>query len=466
MSTDTPQDKKLYEQYRIPDKAKMDPEEVTRLNRAFTWWGRLIIILASILYIFLIWRFTPRMDAWHLLGGVMFAYMLIKILFALMYRPSKAELSKDYKVSAIITCYNEDPCSIVSVFDNVLALDYPVHEIIFLDDGSADTTAYEVAKSYAEDHENDRDAPKYQIIRFAENRGKRAVMVDGFKAAEGDYVFLLDSDSEFLPSALTELLRPFEDGKTTSCVGHIGVLNRKKNFLTRMQALTYFNAFQLGRAVQSVSGGNVVVCSGAFSLHQRAFIMQNLERFETSKIFGLTVSAGDDRELTSLSKMSGGKTRYQHTAYCETLVPTKWRKFQAQRRRWQRSAYLYSLGSIRDLFPKKWAFMCWTFAEAYLWLVALILFTLTAISRGGFDFHWHDAIIFTSIVLLMHKGFYLLYRPLDFLLVPIYTLVYGFSLIFTRIHALVTITNDGWGTRALKDEDVDPEAGDREKTTS
>jgi len=61
-------------------------------------------------------------------------------------------------------------------------------------------------------------------------------MIDGFLRASGDYVFLLDSDSEILPNALTELLRPFEDGKTTFCVGNIGILNKKQNFLTMLQS--------------------------------------------------------------------------------------------------------------------------------------------------------------------------------------------------------------------------------------
>ena len=454
----SPRVEKLYEAYRNPDKTPIDPDIVKRVNRSFTWWGRMLVLLASILYIMIIWNFTARTTIWYLLGGIMFAYMLVKKACALLYRPSKADLTKEYKVSVILTCYNEDPHAVVSIFDNILALDYPVHEIIFLDDGSADTMAYQVAKSYAEDHEDRHGAPRYQIFRFEENRGKRAVMTDGFKAATGDYVFLLDSDIEILPNALTELLRPFEDGKTTSCVGNINVLN-KENFVTKMQAMTYFNAFQQGRSAQSLLG-DVIVCSGAFSVHQKDFIIEYLDDFKASKAFGITVSSGDDRQLTSFSRMSGGKTRYQHTAYGETIVPSTWRKFQAQRRRWQRSAYICSLVTVRDLFPKKPLFMFWSFAEAYFWLIALILTIITAIAAGGFYFDLRDFLIFTSIALLIHNGFYLLYRPLHFFLVPVYTLVYGVSLAFTRVHAFLTIANDGWGTRDV--EETEEEKADEE----
>lgn len=216
-----------------------------------------------------------------------------------------------------------------------------------MDDGSKETLAYEVAKSFAEDYQDKENAPLFQIVRFEENRGKRELLADGFQMVTGDYVFLLDSDSEILPNALTELLRPFEDGKTTSCVGNIGVLNRKDNFCTKMQQIKYFGAFQLGRAAQSVTG-DVIVCSGVFSMHKMDFILANPEEIKATEFLGITVSAGDDRAMTALSRMSGGKTRYQNTAYCETEVPNTWSKFIAQRRRWQRSGYIGSLTAVRD----------------------------------------------------------------------------------------------------------------------
>jgi len=335
-----------------------------------------------------------------------------------------------------------------------LALDYPVHEILFLDDGSSDTLAFEVAKSFAVDHRGNPNVPQFKIIRFKENRGKREVLIDGFKRASGDYVFLLDSDSEILPNALTELLRPFEDGKTTSCVGNIGILNKNKNFLTKLQSISYFSAFQLGRAAQSVTG-NVAICSGAFSVHKKDFILRNLYKFKRTSLFGIHVSAGDDRELTAFSKMSGGKTRYQSTAYCETEAPDNWRKFQSQRRRWQRSAYIGSLASIKGTFPKNIWFMFWAFAEAYFWLIALVIFALSIMAHG-FYMDIVDVVLYFIIITYKQNGFYLLYNPVRFLFAPVYFLAYGLSLTYTRIHAALTITNDGWGTRgSVKTEDLE-----------
>jgi len=440
---------KLYEKYR-KNTTTIDAGEVKKLNRPFTPLGRIASILSIGMLIVAIWQFTARAEYLYYLGGMMFAYLIFRQVLALFYRPCKKELTKDYKVSVILTCFNENPTSVVSIFENILALDYPVHEIIFLDDGSKDALAFEVAKSFAEDHQDDPNAPRFQILRFEENRGKREVMIDGILNAGGDYLFMVDSDCEILPNALTELLRPFEDEKTTSVVGNIGILNRKENFLTRLQAISYYGAFQLGRGAQSVTG-DVIICSGAFSLHKKDFILEHLEAFRENRFLGIEVSAGEDRSLTSISKMSGGKIRYQNTAYCETEVPNTWRKFQRQRRRWQRSAYVCSLKSVKDMFPRKLLFLFWTFAEAYFWLIATVLFIVAVVARG-FYMNPIDIILYFIIIAYKQNIFYLFYQPLRFILAPIYFLAYGISLTVTRIHAAITIKNDDWGTRGGEKE--------------
>ena len=464
MSLDATEKEKLYKKYR-KDSTIINQDEVKKMDRPFTPLGKIIAILFIALCIYAVLWVTARSGHWYLLGGLMFAYLLLKEAFALCYTPYKDELTKEYKVTILITCFNENPASVVKVFENILALDYPVHEILFLDDGSSDPLALEVAKSFAEDHQDVENTPKFQVVGFEENRGKRAVMIDGFKMATGDYIFLVDSDSEILPNALTELLRPFEYDKTSSVVGNIGVLNKNENFLTKLQSILYYNAFQLGRAAQSVTG-DVVICSGAFSIHKKDFIMEHIEEFDKDRLFGITVSAGDDRTLTTFSKMSGGKTRYQSTAYCETEIPNTWRKFQSQRRRWQRSAYIGSLNSIKRMFPKNLWYLFWAFAEVYFWLIATIIF-IVAIMTRGFHLDIVDIILFHCIVMYKHMGFYLQYNPLRFLWVPIYSFVYALSLAFTRVHAAITIRDDGWGTRGAgknKEKEIQETLGGKTNT--
>ncbi|MCL2438532.1 MAG: glycosyltransferase family 2 protein [Coriobacteriia bacterium] len=445
----------LYKHYRRPE-VPMDREEVKKLNRPFTFWGKFILVMFFLVYLFIIWEFTARGGQWYLLGGLMFFYLVVKKGMALLYTPSKAELTKDYKVTAIVTSYNEKPESVVGILDALLALDYPLHEVVLVDDGSEDTLPFEVAQSFSRDHKG-KGMPKFQIVRLKENQGKLEALKEGFRRARGDYVFLVDSDCQIMPDALTELLRPFEDGKTTSSVGNIGILNVNENFLTRLQSLKYFGAFQMGRAAQSMTG-DVIICSGAFSLHKLDFILEQIDKVAPVTLFGVTVSSGDDRTITALSRLSGGKTRYQSTAYCKTEAPATWKKFLSQRRRWQRSAYIVSLVAVWKALFRKPIYAFWTIGEAYFWLITTVIFAF-AIMRRGFYFDLRDIVIYFLAIAAAQAGFYLLYRPAKFLLVPLFSLVYGVFLTFVRLYTALTIFDDKWGTRAGQQASTEESSG-------
>ena len=115
MSLNVIEEEKLYEKYR-KDETTINEDEVKKLDRAFTPWGKIVLILFFILCFLAIWRFTERAERWYLLGGLMLAYLVVKEIFALFYVPCKEELTKEYKVSVIITCFNENPASVVSIF--------------------------------------------------------------------------------------------------------------------------------------------------------------------------------------------------------------------------------------------------------------------------------------------------------------------------------------------------------------
>jgi len=129
-------------------------------------------------------------------------------------------------------------------------------------------------------------------------------------------------------------------------------------------------------------------------------------------------------------------------------VPDTWRKFLKQRRRWQRSGYLSCLQTIKILFPKHWGHMLFSFAESYFWMISTIIFIALIVNRGYLYIDWRDMIRYFLIITYMHNIFYMYYKPVRFLLAPIYFLVYGVFLTVVRVYTLLTLTNDSWGTRA------------------
>lgn len=74
------------------------------------------------------------------------------------------------------------------------------NEIIYVDNGSKDRSVAKVEERH----------PQVKIIRNTRNRGVSAARNQGLKAATGEYLLLLDSDTEILPGAL-ETMAAFMD---------------------------------------------------------------------------------------------------------------------------------------------------------------------------------------------------------------------------------------------------------------
>jgi glycosyltransferase involved in cell wall biosynthesis len=79
------------------------------------------------------------------------------------------------------------------------------YEILFIDDGSTDTSFSVIRKI----HEKN---PRYKAIRFRRNCGKSAALAVGFAAAKGKYVFTMDADLQDDPKELPGMLALIEQG--------------------------------------------------------------------------------------------------------------------------------------------------------------------------------------------------------------------------------------------------------------
>jgi len=78
-------------------------------------------------------------------------------------------------------------------------------EIIFIDDGSTDTSAAVALQL------NQQDS-RIKLIEFRKNYGKAAALAAGFKMASGDVVITMDADLQDDPNEIPNLLNEIEDG--------------------------------------------------------------------------------------------------------------------------------------------------------------------------------------------------------------------------------------------------------------
>lgn len=99
-------------------------------------------------------------------------------------------------ISIIVPCYNVE-CYLKQCVDSLIAQNYPLIEILLVDDGSTDTTGL-IAKEYADQH------PNIVYIR-RENGGLSAARNTGLESAKGQYIAFVDSDDWVEPGYISKL---------------------------------------------------------------------------------------------------------------------------------------------------------------------------------------------------------------------------------------------------------------------
>ena len=110
-------------------------------------------------------------------------------------------MTKNYPiVSVIIPTYNR-AALLPRAIRSVLNQSFQDFELIIVNDGSTDNTE-EVVKSFEDN--------KIRYIRHEKNRGGSAARNTGIKAAQGQYIGLLDDDDEWLPEKLEKQINKFQ----------------------------------------------------------------------------------------------------------------------------------------------------------------------------------------------------------------------------------------------------------------
>jgi len=111
------------------------------------------------------------------------------------------------EISVVLPVFNEEKNlrQIHKEISQVMRSNYEEWEIIFVDDGSTDTS-YRVMKNiYEED-------PHVRIIKFKKNFGQSAALSAGFELSEGDVIVTLDADLQNDPKEIPKLVDKLEEG--------------------------------------------------------------------------------------------------------------------------------------------------------------------------------------------------------------------------------------------------------------
>ena len=188
-------------------------------------------------------------------------------------------------LSIIIPAYNEEKTiqicyeKINSLFTTNITNYITSYELIFVDDGSTDTTWTLIKKLMLHD-------ANVHGIKFSRNFGKESAIFAGLEKAQGDCAILMDCDLQHPPDFIMKMLSSYKEGyQIVRCVKKH---RNKESLLRRISNSLFFSFFNFFDSAQL----NIVNVSD-FQLIDRKAIEYILKFQETSLFFrGISAYVG------------------------------------------------------------------------------------------------------------------------------------------------------------------------------
>jgi biofilm PGA synthesis N-glycosyltransferase PgaC len=251
------------------------------------------------------------------LPGYVFAFVFASLL--LDRRPPASFNNEPPALSILVAAYNEED-TIAETLNSIIHQGYPAPvEIILVDDGSRDRTV-EIAQSL--------NIKELRIHSMGKNGGKARALNAALTLATHSLVVTIDADTHLYKDALQRLVARYlsDPPGTVAVAGAIHVRNSRDNWLTKIQEWDYFHGIAVIKRVQSLYQG-VLVAQGAFSLYTRQALQD---------AGGWPECVGEDIVLTWDLLEKGHRVGYAEDAVVFTRVPTTFRQYYQQRKRWAR----------------------------------------------------------------------------------------------------------------------------------
>lgn len=334
--------------------------------------------------------------------------------------------------SVVLAAYNEEAV-LARTLDAISASTHPLLEIIVVDDGSTDFTADVVRLA------SERDSRI--ILMSQENTGKATALNQGVASARGEVVVTLDADTLVRSTTVSHLVRHFaidESGDLGAVAGVVRVGNRRRNLLTRWQALEYLTQIGLDRSAQDALGA-ISIIPGACAAWRRKAILSAGGYAEDT--------LAEDCDLALNMHRHGWRVTQDDEALAYTEAPESVDDLLKQRSRWTYGT-LQAMYKNRDLFfGRRSGWLGWFVLPNYLLsllipLIFLPFIVVMAVVSVQSEGPW-VLLTYAGAFLLVHAAFAALTVRLmgedagHLLMVPIYRLVYEplrAYLLYTSVH--------------------------------
>ena len=203
-------------------------------------------------------------------------------------------------ISVVIPLYNEEE-NVAHLYErlvNASPLWEDDYELIFVDDGSYDSTLDQLTDLTKQNH-------RVKVVKLSRNFGHQAALSAGLKQVEGDVIAVMDGDLQDPPEELPRFLEKWREGYH---VVYAIRTKRKENFIKKFCYKVFY------RILGFVSDIDIPIDSGAFCLMDKKVVrVLNTEMLEVHRFIpGLRAYAGFKQigVLSERHERKAGEVKY------------------------------------------------------------------------------------------------------------------------------------------------------------
>lgn len=228
-------------------------------------------------------------------------------------------------VSVVILSYNSRE-DLKEIIPSLLFQTYQKFEIIVVDNASIDGSEEFIRINY----------PKIKLIQTGKNLGYPAGNNEGFQAAEGEYIVVVNPDTIAHQEWLSELIQPLENDPTIAATTSKILIYSQKDRIntcaneTHLTGLTFCRG--LNRSADEFNNYEEVAAVSGCSFAIRSDMLKNINGFDPDFFL-----YQEDADLSWRIRFAGGKIVYVpksviYHKYKLSIAP--WKEFYLERNRY------------------------------------------------------------------------------------------------------------------------------------
>ncbi|MBI0091962.1 glycosyltransferase family 2 protein [Lactobacillus sp. M0345] len=167
--------------------------------------------------------------------------------------------NKTNNISIVLPVYNEEDGikNTIEVLENFVECQIETYEIIFVDDGSVDSSV-DIIRHAQSQYENIR------LVEFSRNFGHQLAITAGIRYAKGDAVVVMDADLQDPPSVIPNMIEKWQEG--FDVVYGKRLIREGESFFKRFSAKAFY------RVMRKVANVDIPLDTGDFRLIDRKVV--------------------------------------------------------------------------------------------------------------------------------------------------------------------------------------------------